>query len=422
MRGVQHRLDAYATYLIIEGAWSLFFAMIATISLVYQVEIARLNPLQLVLVGTMLETVCFICQVPTGALADAYSRRLSVIAGMFLMGAGFMLEGFIPRFGAILVAQVIWGAGSTFVTGAEEAWIAGEVGEDRIGHTFLRGTQMAQLGGLVGAGISVALGSIRLNLPIVSGGALVAALGGFLVVAMPESESARRGKDDHLTWSAIVTTVRQSGRLVKRSPILLTILAVALFFGMSSEGFDRLNVAHFVTDYTMPGLGPFKPVVWFGVMTVGAMLLGLAGTEAVRRRLDTSDRTAMARWLLVLNTLMTACIVVFGLAGNFGLALAAFLAVSAARRTNKPIYVTWLTQSVEPRVRATVISMSGLVDAFGQVAGGPVIGVIGTLVSLRAAMVAAAVAVLPALALFLRAGRTPRAARSLAEKPSAIRR
>lgn len=422
MRGVQHRLDAYATYLIIEGAWSLFFAMIATISLVYQVEIARLNPLQLVLVGTTLETVCFICQVPTGALADAYSRRLSVIAGMFLMGAGFMLEGFIPRFGAILVAQVIWGAGSTFVTGAEEAWIAGEVGEDRIGHTFLRGTQMAQLGGLVGAGISVALGSIRLNLPIVSGGALVAALGGFLVVAMPESESARRGKDDHLTWSAIVTTVRQSGRLVKRSPILLTILAVALFFGMSSEGFDRLNVAHFVTDYTMPGLGPFKPVVWFGVMTVGAMLLGLAGTEAVRRRLDTSDRTAMARWLLVLNALMTACIVVFGLAGNFGLALVAFLVVSAARRTTQPIYVTWLTGSIEPRVRATVISMSGLVDAFGQVAGGPVIGVIGTLVSLRAAMVAAAVAVLPALALFLRAGRTPRAARSLAEKPSAIRR
>jgi MFS transporter, DHA3 family, tetracycline resistance protein len=422
VRGVQHKLDAYAVYLIIEGAWSLFFAMIATINLVYQVEIARLNPLQLVLVGTMLEAVCFVCQVPTGALADAYSRRFSVITGMFLMGAGFMLEGFIPRFDAILVAQVLWGAGSTFVTGAEEAWIAGEVGEDRIGHTFLRGTQMAQLGGLVGAGISVALGSIRLNLPIVSGGALIAALGGFLVVAMPEREPARRGKDDHVTWSAIATTVRQSGRLVKRSPILVTILAVALFFGMSSEGFDRLNVAHFVTDFTMPGLGPFKPVVWFGVMMVGAMLLGLAGTEVVRRWLDTSDRTAMARWLLVLNTLMTASIVVFGLAGNFGVALVAFLVVSAARRTTQPIYVTWLTGSIEPGVRATVISMSGLVDSFGQMAGGPVIGVIGTLLSLRAAMVAAAVAVSPALVLFLRAGRVSRAAPLLAEEPTATRR
>ena len=49
------KLDAYKTYLFEEFAASLFFTMMFTINLVYQVQIAHLNPLQLVLVGTVLE-------------------------------------------------------------------------------------------------------------------------------------------------------------------------------------------------------------------------------------------------------------------------------------------------------------------------------------------------------------------------------
>src|SRR5579885_3891784 len=92
------RLSAYAVYLIFTGLFNLAFSCIATLSMVYQVEVVRLNPLQLVLVGTTLETVAFVCQVPTGVLADMYSRRLSVILGGFLIVNDIILEGAIPRF------------------------------------------------------------------------------------------------------------------------------------------------------------------------------------------------------------------------------------------------------------------------------------------------------------------------------------
>jgi len=46
---MKHR-DAYVTYLLIEGLFALFFYIIITVNLVYQVEVAHLNPLQLVLV------------------------------------------------------------------------------------------------------------------------------------------------------------------------------------------------------------------------------------------------------------------------------------------------------------------------------------------------------------------------------------
>jgi DHA3 family tetracycline resistance protein-like MFS transporter len=52
----------------------------------------------LVLVGTVLEPSVFIFEIPTGIVADVYSRRLSIIIGQVLIGLGFMVEGLFPVF------------------------------------------------------------------------------------------------------------------------------------------------------------------------------------------------------------------------------------------------------------------------------------------------------------------------------------
>ena len=102
------KLDAYRVYLILEGAAALIYSVIFTVSMVYQVSVARLNPLQLVLVGTVLEATVFLFEVPTGVVADVYSRRLSVILGYFIIGLGFILEGSLPFFWAIASGQALW--------------------------------------------------------------------------------------------------------------------------------------------------------------------------------------------------------------------------------------------------------------------------------------------------------------------------
>lgn len=90
----------------------------------------------------MLEAATFLGGIPTGIVADTYSRRLSVIIGVFLTGLGFILEGSVPNFYAILVAQVLWGIGHTFISGALEAWLTDEIGEHNAGPAFLRGSQV----------------------------------------------------------------------------------------------------------------------------------------------------------------------------------------------------------------------------------------------------------------------------------------
>ena len=400
----KHRLDPYPTYLILKGASSLFFTLIVTVNLIYQVQVVRLNPLQLTLVGTVLESVCFVFQVPTGVLADVYSRRTAVIAGTFLIGAGFAIEGAFPHVAAVLLAQVVWGIGATLVDGADNAWLADEIGEDRVAHAYLRSSQLGQVAGIVGVVGAMALGSIRINLPMLAGGGAYAALAIFLCVAMPEQSFRRTPSEDRTSFQEMGETLRAGFGLVRRRPVLLTILGVALIYGLSSEGYDRLWTAHMLKDVPFPTLGHLQPVVWFGLLSLGSAPLAISATELVRR-LDLSRESLVTRTLFTINALMIVCIVVFGLVTSFPLAVAALWGTSVLRGLSRPIYDSWLVRQIDPRVRATVLSLGGQVDALGQIAGGPVIGAVGTLVSLRAAIVAAGAALLPALPLFVRASR-----------------
>src|SRR5204863_3481205 len=125
-------------------------------------------------------------EVPTGIVADAYSRRLSIIIGFFLMGIGFLVEGFFPVFGMILLTQVLWGIGYTFTSGATQAWLSDEIGEENANRAFLRANQYDLAGALVGMLIAIPLGNIAVNLPIVSGGVLVALIAVALTLFMSE--------------------------------------------------------------------------------------------------------------------------------------------------------------------------------------------------------------------------------------------
>jgi len=413
------KLGAYPTYLILGGASTFFFTIITTLNSVYQLEVAHLNPLQLVLVGTVLEISCFLTQVPTGVLADVYSRRLAVIIGIFLMGAGFILEGAIPRFETILLAQVIWGVGITFTDGADSAWIADEIGEERVGHAFLRASQVGQAAALIAIPISVAFGSVRLNLPIMLGGGLFLLLGVFLIFFMPEQGFHPTPREDRTSWQTMAETTRSGVRLIRRRPILLTFLGITLLFGASSEGFDRLQVAHLVDDFRFPALGSLQPVVWFGIISAGSTLLSIGATELVQRRLDLNRHKPVARALLIFNGLLSAGMIIFALAGSFYLALAALWCATICRAVGRPIFRAWQTQNIDPEVRATVLSIDGQTDALGQIAGGPALGALATLGSLRAALALAGAILAPALLLFVRAGRQGRAAAPAAEEPVA---
>ena len=282
------RLNAYTTYLALNAFDGLTFSLITTVSLIYQATVVHLDPLQLVLVGTTLELSAFLFEVPTGIVADVYSRRLSIIIGYALVGIGFLVEGLFPFFATVLVAQVLWGLGYTFTSGATEAWISDEIGEAKAGRAFLRASQVARLGTFVGIIASIVIGNVAVNLPIVIGGAGYLVLAVALLFVMPETGFHPTPREDRNSFQQIWHTFRGGLEMVKRRPALTTILGVGLFHGLYSEGVDRLWTP-FVLLLKFPEFDGLTTVTWFGIIRIGSILLGIAATEIAHRRVNTTD-------------------------------------------------------------------------------------------------------------------------------------
>jgi DHA3 family tetracycline resistance protein-like MFS transporter len=404
--------DPAFVYLVLSAGWSVFFSMLAVTNLVYQVEVAHLDPLRLLLVGTTLELTCVVFQVPTGLFADAFSRRWAVAVGCGLVGAGFILEGSVPHFTAIVIAQVIWGIGATLSDGAEDAWITDEVGEKSAGRLFLRGSQIGQVAGLVGIFVGVGLASIRLNLPIVIGGGLFVLLGVYLFFAMTEAGYRAIPREARGSLSGMAAGARSSLAAIRTRPLILTILAITVVSGLSSEGIDRLYQVHFLKDVGLPSFAGLSPVLWFGLISGGAALIGIATTQIIRRRLDLENHAHVARSLLGFTAVRAVMLAGFALAMNLAVAIAFIWVASVMRQAFMPVQRAWLNQSLDSANRATLFSVDGQADALGQIVGGPIIGVVASGVSIRAALACSAALLGLALPLFGRAlsqatGRPP---------------
>ncbi|MGH3022136.1 MAG: MFS transporter [Gaiellaceae bacterium] len=400
------RLDPHRTWLLYCGTTALAQTTAWTVAAIYFVQEVGMGPLELVLTGTALEVAYFLFEVPTGVVADTYSRRASVVLAQFLMGAGFILTGAFAEVGVVLAAAALTGFGWTFKSGAEDAWLADEVGVEHMARSYQRGAQVARAFSLVGIGLAVALALVDLSLPLVVGGLLLAAHGLVLAAVMPEEGFTPADRAGTRRLRALTGTAREGGRLVRTRPVLLLIVGITFFGGMWSEGIDRLWEAQFLLEVGVPELAGLDPVVWFGLLNAGALLLALLVAQPLAGRFERAGTKGMARILFGLDATLIAATLVFALAGSFALAVAAFWAIDVARSLSYPVYDTWLNANIEDSsVRATVISITNLGDSAGEWGGGPVLGAVGSAFGLRTALSLSAFVLVPALWLYGRAIR-----------------
>src|SRR6266508_3555337 len=281
--------NALLVYLFIEFSGSMFFGMMFVTTSLYEATVAGLTPVQLILVGTALELSAFLFEVPTGVVADAYSRRLSIIVGYILMGMGFLVEGFFPAFLPILLAQVIWGLGYTFTSGATQAWITDEVGEEDANKLFLRGTQIGLFASLFGMGASMLICANNVALPLRVGSLGVMLIGVALAFIMPETGFHPTPREDRNTWQHMWHTFNQGVKAVRSRPRLMNIVFIGLFYGLYSEGFDRLWVKHLLDHFELPVIFGNNQVAFFAVLRVAGTLLTILAVRFVEKRVDSTS-------------------------------------------------------------------------------------------------------------------------------------
>jgi DHA3 family tetracycline resistance protein-like MFS transporter len=380
------------------------FHLDSTVFSVFLIVRVGLDPLELVLLGTILEVSYLLFEVPTGVVADAVSRKWSIVIGYLGTGLAFVMLGSADSFGIAALSQVLYGISATFVSGADVAWLTDEVGEDAARPLYVRSEQFYNGGALVGIAGSVALASIALRLPILVCGLGYVALGVALSFGMTERRRPTRDAETKLRHSMRVT-LRDAIRQVRAHHVLLLILATAALHGASTEGWDRLSDLQLLRGIGLPSLGDLEPIVWFGILDGVGLVLGIAALSFVRRRGHLEGHGLVARLLAVVDVLLIASVVGFAFVGSFWWAAILFWIVGGLRSLRGPVFTAWINQGLDPATRATINSMGGQADAVGQAMAGPVVGGVGRAVSVPWALSLAGLLRLPILFLYLRAIR-----------------
>ena len=376
MRIRLRKLPPVTAYYLTVGLGSLTNGTTLAVLGLYRITVAELDALQLVFLGTVYWASLLVLEVPTGVVADVYSRRLAVILATCLSGAALLIEGMFPVFWLILLGHFVGALAGALVSGAREAWISDELDGIDLGPTFLRGTQFAYAGQLAGLGVGVSLGYLSLSLPILVAGGLYLALAMLLAATMPETGFRPAPLEERRSWSKWTVTFASGMQVVRRSPQLWSILAISLLYGLAAEPIYRLWELHLVTDISFPDLWNLKAVVWIGAINVAASILGLAILELVRRYVEIDKQGKVARTLFFVNAAVIGGFATFALTGSFTLAASAYVIAWAFWGVSDAVIPAWTNQHAESGSRATVFSIVSQASSVGMISGGPVMGFI----------------------------------------------
>lgn len=292
-------------------------------------------------------------EVPSGAWADAVSRRLLLWLGPLLTAAGFALWVIVPSYGAFALGFVLWGARGALGSGALEALVYDEL--DRLGAAgrYARVMGRARAAGLVGVMAAMAAAGPVFawgGYPAVGAASVLACLlTAATATRFPEHRRPAQEGDDG--WAAALRSglAAARGDRTLRAAVLL-VPAVGAVWGALDEYTPLLVRETGVADAFVPYL---LLLIWTGA-TAGGLLAGPAERLGTRGLAALLTGAALALAAGALSGRPAGLVLVAVAFGGFQLAT-----VLADAR---------LQHRIEDTGRATLTSVAGLGTELGTVA------------------------------------------------------
>ncbi|GAB3320050.1 MFS transporter [Geodermatophilus aquaeductus] len=284
-----------------------------------------------------------LAEVPTGVLADRWSRRGALVLAGVLEAAGFVLWTVAPGLPGFAAGFVVWGVGGALVSGAGEALVYEGLAAVNAEDAFVRvqgattATELlVQVPTALLAGVLVEAGGYALVGWASVGVCLAAAA---LATRFPET--APTGDDDGEGGGGLRSAVAEA---LRRPSLRMAVVAVALLGGLDAleEYFPLM-----ARDRGVPT--ELVPTAVLVIALAGAAGAALAGRLAQLPSRALPVLLALSAVLLAVGALTGTAVALAAVALSYGLYLAV-LVVGEAR----------LQEQVPGAARATVTSVAGL--------------------------------------------------------------
>lgn len=347
----------------------------------------------------LLASVAFVClilfEIPTGAFADIYGRKLSIVIGFTITSIATAIYYFSGEFRLFALAEIIAGIGIVFVSGALDAWMVdssrSKDGPANIGKIFVHGVQANQAGLILGSLSGAYMGSINIALPWAASSIFFIGLAMICAVVMKEEYEISKKRKLIEIKKIAAEGIRFS---VKNKGIMHIVIfgAIVIF---SSKALDMQWSLVFKNTYSLD-------VKYLGWIFVGFSLFMILGAQL---SIYLSKRSETDRKMIVLSQIITA----FGtLTASMMLGVVPVLSGlfihEIGRGAMIPLKQSYLNK--EGRIpndkRATVLSFDSMVLSIGGIFGVVVSGYLANAHSISFAWTMSGIVLIFGIGIFLR--------------------
>jgi len=336
-----------------------------------------------------------IFEVPTGALADAVSRKISVISGF----VGFSLILFvIPSITTptmLILVFAVWGLPITLISGAAQAWVVdnlrAEDREDLIKEYYVKNTSLYNFGAILAAMLSGVI--VRLfgmdALWYIQG---VALLGSVLVLVIQKEHFEKKVTRIRESFSKTFTNIGEGAAFTAQNKNVLYIMIASFFIVVGGE---LLLICS----------KPFLEVIgvpreYFGYLSaVGAVLcVGMPFLAKYLAGLLKSEKYYLSVQSLVFGLILTSVILV----KTPVMAALLFVILTLRRTIFSPVLEPFFQGFLPQELRATVGSFRNMVVSVALLAGDFVVSAFTDMTGPQLMLAVGGIVMLPSIVFFMR--------------------
>jgi MFS family permease len=326
------------------------FALFFPIWVIFLQEGRGLSLTQVTLIDLAFWLTVAVGEIPTGAVADTWGRKPSLMIGATLTIIAIVLFALAPTYPLILLANALWAIGFTFDSGAALALLYDsmrQVGRETE-YTRLRGrlavvthvsiATSGVLGGLVGA--------LDLTLPfLLYAVLLLAALGLVWSLYEPPATTVRPR-----TSARYLATLRHTARCLRQQAHLRYML---LYSALMPLAISIVGVVFLQPHARALGL----PIAAMGFLVLGLHGVRSLGAAAAHRLASQFGETT---WLRLVPGIVFLAMLGLGLVPTvWGLGFLAVVGLATSAVT--PVVEAMILQHAPAEVRATILSVDSLV-------------------------------------------------------------
>lgn len=341
----------------------------------------------------------FVFEIPTGAYADYFGRKKSIVFSSVLMIISFSIYFFSSKFIFFIIAELFSAVATTFASGALDAWIVDKLDQQkyagRVDFVFSQANIVSRFAALIGGLIGAYIGAINLALPFGIAGivSVVALIVGILFV---ESDHSVQNSTQPSKTSNMLKIAKDSIDYGMKHPVVLWLILSSV---VTMFAFMPLNI------FWTPRLNDLAGnQVWllgwvWAAMSLFMMFGGYAVSFFLRKN---KSYTAI---LVLMTALLSLPILLISYSNVFAFVLAGFMIHEFGRGMQKPLQKAYLNKHIPSEKRATILSFDSAMGKLGAAIGLVFLGWIGKSYSIQLSWLIAGLVCLVSIFFFLEAGK-----------------